>query len=169
MPRKRRRLKKKIKLLFTLLAIILIILFLILLINLKPKNNKTKSIINNDKEYISNILSYKLDESLDESLLKWISTNYNKNLLSELNDYLKNNKYDYSIWHKLTGNSLIVLKDLYNKKYDNISNVSINKDKNNNITINFIGDVSLADNWYIAPKYDERNKKLYGILSEDQV
>ena len=169
MPRKRRRLKKKIKLLFTLLAIILIILFLILLINSKPKNNKTKPIINNDKEYISNILSYKLDESLDESFLKWISTNYNKNLLSELNDYLKNNKYDYSIWHKLTGNSLIVLKDLYNKKYDNISNVSINKEKNNNITINFIGDVSLADNWYIAPKYDERNKKIYGILSEDIV
>ena len=36
-------------------------------------------------------------------------------------------------------------------------------------TISFVGDVSLADNWYIMPKYDERNKGIHGILSEDTV
>ena len=42
-------------------------------------------------------------------------------------------------------------------------------DKKETSTISFIGDVSLADNWYIMPKYDERKKGIYGILSEQTV
>jgi poly-gamma-glutamate synthesis protein (capsule biosynthesis protein) len=41
--------------------------------------------------------------------------------------------------------------------------------KKEEITLSFVGDVSLADNWYIMPEYDKRNKKVYGILSEEVV
>ena len=36
------------------------------------------------------------------------------------------------------------------------------------ITMSFVGDVSLADNWYIAPKYDERGG-INGILGENML
>jgi poly-gamma-glutamate synthesis protein (capsule biosynthesis protein) len=50
-----------------------------------------------------------------------------------------------------------------------MSNITIKDIKTNEISLDFIGDVSLADDWYIAPKYDERGKKIYGILSEEVV
>ena len=35
--------------------------------------------------------------------------------------------------------------------------------------MDFVGDVSLADNWAVAPQYDNRKKKVLGILSQDVV
>ena len=37
-----------------------------------------------------------------------------------------------------------------------------------NITLDFIGDVSLADNWYIAPKYDSRGG-ISGVLDDSML
>ena len=37
-----------------------------------------------------------------------------------------------------------------------------------NITLDFVGDVSLADNWYIAPKYDSRGG-ISGILGDSML
>ena len=81
---------------------------------------------------------------------------------------LDNNQYNETMWHNVTGNSYTVLNDLYQKAYDDMDNIKI-IDKTKENTISFVGDVSLADNWYIMPKYDERNKGIYGILSEDTV
>ena len=39
------------------------------------------------------------------------------------------------------------------------------EEKKQAVTISFVGDVSLADNWYIAPKYDSRGG-INGILGE---
>ena len=39
-------------------------------------------------------------------------------------------------------------------------NIIIKDTNTKEISLDFIGDVSLADNWYIAPKYDERGKKI---------
>ena len=165
MTRKKRKLKKNIKILLLIIPIILLLILLSYkIINKKEETPKKK---NNDKEIVNNILSYNID-NLDESFLKWVNSNY-KDSLAKINNYLKNNEYNPSIWHKYTGYSLIVLKDLYNNKYDNMNNITINNDENKEISINFIGDVSLADNFYIAPKYDERNKKILGILSKEVV
>ena len=69
------------------------------------------------------------------------------------------------MWHKATGYSYIVLNDLYNKKYDTMDNVKIIDSKDVS-TLSFVGDISLADNWFIAPKYDERGG-INGVLSSD--
>ena len=150
MVKRRRKIKRKVKIfIMVLLIIILSILVIIYLTNNKTSPKKVK--INKEKELISNILEKNIDSKIDEEFLKWISTNYKEESLSKLNDYLNNNEYNPNIWHKITGNSYIVLKDLYNKKYDNMNNITINNDKAKDITINFIGDVSLADNWYLDP------------------
>ena len=36
-------------------------------------------------------------------------------------------------------------------------------------SFSFVGDVSLADNWYITDEYDKRNKGIYGVLDKDVV
>ena len=72
------------------------------------------------------------------------------------------------MWHEVTGNSLLVLEDLYNKKYDNMNNVKILDNKENTL-LSFVGDISLADNFDIMPYYDSRGKGVYGILSTEVV
>lgn len=154
---------KKIIPLIILIASILT--YSILLSNYQNKDNshsnEVELLINNIKNKINN-------EKINENFLTWIYENYKIDALKKLESYIENNEYNDNIWHETTGNSYIVLNDLYNHTYDDLSNVKIiEEDKNN--TISFVGDVSLADNWYIMPKYDERNKGIYGILSEDAV
>ena len=54
------------------------------------------------------------------------------------------------------------------KKSDEISleESQATEEKKKPVTLSFVGDVSLADNWHIAPKYDERGG-IKGILGEN--
>lgn len=143
-------------------TILLVIIFSIFLFN----NKKTKEEIL--KEDITDVVFNKLkDKDISLEFIKWVNDNY-KDSLKELDNLLKNEEYNISMWHKTTGYSYIVLNDLYNKEYDNMNNVKVLPLKDESI-ISIIGDVSLADNWYIMPKYDERGKKVLGILSNDVV
>ena len=81
---------------------------------------------------------------------------------------MENDEYDVDVWHKVTGNSLIVLQDYYNKLYENIDNVKI-IDTVGDTTLSFVGDISLADDWEIIPYYDSRGQGVYGILGEEVV
>lgn len=162
--RKRRRLKRKF-----LYLIIIIALFIVAYFIFNKFYHKNNTISNKKEIDLVKIINDKIeDDNVDNNFLNWIKDKYGNKSLSKLNEELNNKDYDKSIWHKVTGDSYIVLMDLYNKKYDNMSNIKI-LDKKDNNTLSFIGDVSLADNWYIMPKYDERNKKIYGILSEEVV
>lgn len=119
------------------------------------------------KSTVVNILSYKL-ENIDENFLAWINQEYSYEVLAKLEKSLKENTYTPNTWHQLTSNSLIVLQD----KYNNITSSKtkeLTPKKNDETTLSFIGDVSLADNWYIMPKYDERSQKIHGILSPEVV
>ena len=66
----------------------------------------------------------------------------------------------------MTGYSYTVLQDFYQKKYDSMDNVTVLENKSDN-TISIVGDISLADNWAIMPKYDERGQGVLGILSPE--
>ena len=107
-------------------------------------------------------------KEITKDFLYWVKNNYGEKSIIKLKEEIKGNEYNEKIWHNVTGNSYIVLNDLYNKKYDNMNNIKI-INKQGTTTLGFVGDVSLADNWYIMPKYDERKKGIYGILSEDTV
>ena len=157
---------------FKIVYIIFIILFLLITgyvscLYLKDINNVVITEENDNKEELINYLYDSINDSLiTKEFLNYIALNYNVNTLDKLKDNLDN--YDKNLWHLLTGNSYIVLNDLFNNKYDNVDNVKIIDKKGENI-ISFVGDISLADNFYIMPKYDEREKGIYGILSSDVV
>ncbi len=152
-----------------IISIVLIITIYTIFFIINNKNNSQTIIKENVKEeLIENIKNNLKDYDITTDFLNWIYDNYNYNTIKKLDNYLQNNKYDEKIWHQITGKSFLVLNDLYNNKYDNMNNIKI-INKQGDTTISFVGDVSLADNWYIMPKYDERNKGIYGILSEDTV
>ena len=151
-----------------LLIVILISSITVVLWTVFTKENKTKRSTNEEKSEkdITLVIQERLEkENLSMDFLVWVRDNYDNSLI-DLNELLEKEEYNVSMWHKVTGNSFIVLNDLYNKTYDNMNNVKIIK-SNNPSTISIIGDVSLADNWYIMPKYDERGKGVLGILSEE--
>lgn len=167
--RTKRKLKKNVKLFLTLLIIITGITITYKMINSNEANQELKEPTRTSKEIITNILTYNIEESINEEFLQWINTEYSTKPLEELENYLKENEYNKSIWHKLTSKSLIVLQDEYNETTIKKSKELTPKQNTNEVLLSFVGDVSLADDWYIMPKYDERNKKVYGILSEDVV
>ena len=154
-----------------LLIILLFVLLFFLIFFLFIKQDKPKRKENNDEiveKDITEIVFEKLEDTgISKEFILWINDNY-EDSLEKLNDILNNREYNLSSWHKVTGYSYTVLNDLYNKKYDSMDNIKIMK-SNNPSTISIIGDVSLADNWYIMPKYDERGNKVLGILSEEVV
>ena len=148
-----------------LIFIALIVTYTILLSNYNNNNNNN---IDEKEEIINNILDKNNNEFITEDLLSWIYDNYKIETLKKLNTLIENNEFNETKWHDIIGLSYIVLKDKYNNVYKDMDNIKI-IDKSEESTISFVGDVSLADNWYIMPKYDERNKGIYGILSEDTV
>ena len=162
------KLKKWVKLFFIIIFILLLVFVVYKLFFTNKKDNKSdnkEEIVEKDIKDI--VYERLLDKNISMEFITWIDENYSDSLI-KLNELLNSNVYDISLWHKVTGNSWIVLNDLYDKKYENMNNIKIIQ-SNNPSTISIIGDVSLADNWYIMPKYDERGKNVLGILSEEVV
>ena len=153
---KKRKLKIWVRILF-----ILLIIGVVYTINIQKTNDdqiieKVAEEKVNIVDKVSNIIE------VDKEFLSWVNANYSGSLNSIYN-YVKDNEYNESIWHKYTGYSYKVLNDLYNN--EELSFVEAKDDTR----IHFVGDVSLADNWQIMPEYDKRNKGIYGILSEEVV
>ena len=142
-----------------LILIGLLITYAIIL--LKYQSNDISLLIENVENKINS-------EEIDDDFLMWVYDNYQVDTIKKIDSYLKDNDYNEKMWHKVTGNSYLVLNDLYHHNYDNMDNLKIINDSKDN-TISFAGDISLADDWYIMAKYDERKKGIYGILSEDAV
>lgn len=155
-----------------LLNIFLLITITAYILNTVINKNTNKNITNKFTDthdiIINNILSKEINEDINKDFLEWIYKSYGHKAIVKLNNEISNNTYSKNSWHNITGNSYLVLKDLFNNYYDNINNYKI-INKTGDVTLDFIGDVSLADNWYVMPKYDERNKKIFGILSEDTI
>lgn len=154
------RLRKKCKFLIFVFLVLIIVLVTFFVWPSNDIDSKNKD----DVDVVSSVHKKINSSSIDIDFIKWVNSNY-KGSISKMNALLNKDKYDVSMWHSVTGNSFIVLKDLYNKKYDSMDNVTIVKSKDVS-TLSFVGDVSLADNWFIAPKYDERGG-ISGILSDD--
>ena len=114
---------------------------------------------------INDVMNKLPNDDLDNNFLSWIYDNYHDNSLLKLKKILDNNAYSSDVWHDITGKSYIVLRDLYENKYLDNNRVKIINDTTH--TMSFVGDVSLADNWYIMPKYDERGRGILGIIDNE--
>lgn len=124
------------------------------------ENQNTQTVSNNYDEILTYFAE---DKNITSDFLEYIKNNYSDDLINKLAESLKNNKYQESFWHTYTGNSL---KTLIHLKEKNLENTKI-INKKSDITLSFVGDVSLADNWDIMPKYDERKIGIYGVLDEE--
>lgn len=124
------------------------------------ENQNTQTVSNNYDEILTYFAE---DKNITSDFLEYIKNNYSDDLINKLAESLKNNKYQESFWHTYTGNSL---KTLIHLKEKNLENTKI-VNKKGDITLSFVGDVSLADNWDIMPKYDERKIGIYGVLDEE--
>ena len=167
--RKNRRNFRKIKIVL-ILIITISLSGVSMYLNFQGNNTTTFNeleAVRTGEEIIDSILQYELAEGIDKHFLNWVNENYEKNTLEEIEKALIEGTYNNNIWHNLTSNSLLVLKDKYNNI--NSNRIKTINSKKEEIALSFIGDVSLADDWYIMPKYDERGKGIYGILSEDVV
>lgn len=157
----KRKLKKKVKIFIVIIFILTVVLGALLLF--KPSKNSVKKENKVDINIVDKVYKRINDDEINIEFLTWINKNY-KDSLNKINKLLKKDSYDRKMWHEATGNSFIVLKDLYENKYENMDNVKIISSKDQS-TISFVGDVSLADNWFIAPVYDERGG-ISGILGD---
>ena len=157
----KRKLKKKVKIFIVIIFILTVVLGALLLF--KPSKNSVKKENKVDINIVDKVYKRINDDEINIEFLTWINKNY-KDSLNKINKLLKKDSYDRKMWHEATGNSFIVLKDLYENKYENMDNVKIISSKDQS-TISFVGDVSLADNWFIAPVYDERGG-ISGILED---
>lgn len=138
--------------------------------NSHKENSKVSNSISQkeEKNYVKLILE-KNKVDIDEKFLNWVVSMYGNSFLEPLYESLEKGSYSQSIWHELTGNSYLVLQDLYHGFYQNNSSVTVVEGSKDSISISFAGDVSLADNWEIMPYYKSRNQGVYSILSEDIV
>lgn len=150
--------KKFIKNLFIIVIISASIIYFInnKNIDLKKYNNLKENFENTTLN--KDAFDFIEDNDIDINFYKWINKNFK--VSKKLIKILKDKDYTKDIWKQVSGYSFNALKFLYETNTTDINN-------KNDITISFIGDVSLADNWYIMPKYDEREKGVNGILSNE--
>ena len=168
--RKKKKLRKWVKLLFAVISLILLGFAITVSLpkDLDKKDNNEVDKIEEKKPSITEIVIEKLkDNNISDEFINWVNDTYPSSLY-KLNTYLEEKDYDETLWHDATGFSYKVLNDLFNKKYDSMDNVKILESKEI-AKMDFVGDVSLADNWAVAPQYDKRGKKVLGILSQEVV
>ena len=166
--KKKRKVKKWVKLLFSLITVGLLVFAITMAIPKDYNKDEKEETKEEEKPKITDIVYEKLkDKEIDKDFIIWVDNTY-KSSLYKLNTYLEEKEYDLTLWHDATGYSYKVLNDMYNKKYESMDNVKI-LDSKSISTIDFVGDVSLADNWAVAPQYDKRGKKVLGILSQEVV
>lgn len=158
---------KKNKIALFLFIILLITLFLLIFIYFYQSIHQEIQTKPKEENVIEEILKINQNEKITQDFLEWLEKEYGRTKLLSLKNYLNNN--EENIWHIIYNYSLNVLLDTYNNTYNDINNLKRIDTITNNIQLSFIGDVSLADNWYIVPKYQERKKQIYGILSEETV
>lgn len=111
---------------------------------------------------------------VNDDFLSWLCVNFSDDLLFELNNTLKAGAMPEDGWHSITGNTAIVLYDMYSGALDKSSpnyrdDITVIESDSADTVIRIVGDVSFADNWSIIPKLEQRGKGVYGILSEETV
>lgn len=154
------------------IIVVLILLMVIISVLLKGNNElkeKPNSFDNHQENinYVDKVFKYDfIKENYSLEFLNWLDEKYPK-AMEQIANLLDNNNFNESSWYDVTHNSIVVLKDLYNNAYENAFNVQIINNDKPEITLSFVGDVSLADNWSVMPKYDERKKGINGILTQE--
>ena len=157
MRKRRKRRRIKYNNIIKMFIFIMIVIFILIFNPLSIKKDNLK--VDKKKDIVERVYNSISKEEVSNDFLEWVYDTYGKDKFIKLENSVKDS-YSDKIWHDIYKYSYIVLMDMYNDKYKDINHVRVmDNDKNN--TISFVGDVSLADNWYIMPEYDKRGKKVF--------
>ncbi len=161
-----------------IIAVLLMLFFLTGCSGKNPeKNNITKNEVSAAKSEVLSLIG-SLDEYSKELIsadfLDWLCAKFGDETLFKLCETLEKNTFSQNTWHNITGNTAIVLNDMYSGALDKEShnykdNIKVIENTKDNTVIRIVGDVSFADNWKIAPAIESRGKGIYGVLSKETV
>ena len=130
------------------------------------ENNLDSGVLLDREDIVNEVMLY--DSSLDSDFIGYVYDEYGIDILNDVISCSEEKGYNKSIWHEVTGLSINVLYDYYNNEYENVDNVKT-IEVQGDITLSFVGDISLADDWEVIPYYDSRGEGVYGILGTEVV
>lgn len=111
---------------------------------------------------------------VDRAFLHWVSVQYGENVLLDIAYGLYEGNADGELWYELTGNSIHVLwltycQDMQYATYylENVHWLECASEEV--VTIDFIGDINLADEWHTMQALVERENGIYDCISTEVV
>lgn len=145
----------------------------------KPAKEETKEAINDLSKAYGIILEKGTREfyegyPVDQAFLMWLNKNFGDETIMDMAYRLYEGYGENDLWYRETGNTIHVLwlmycEDMQYATYG-LNNVywmeTANKDV---ITIDFTGDINLADDWYTMQEAATRENGIYDCISEEVV
>jgi poly-gamma-glutamate synthesis protein (capsule biosynthesis protein) len=113
-----------------------------------------------------------LDYPINDAFLLWVTANYGEKTVQRLAEHVQSGTTDASLWYDLTGSSVHVLWLEYCRSLNYssylLSNVTwVDCADNNEVTMDFIGDINFGEDWYTTGALDERGGELESCISPE--
>lgn len=145
----------------------------------KPVKDDTKKAITDLSNAFDIILSSGTKEfyggyPIDQAFLLWMNKTFGDEMIMDIAYRMYEGYGQADLWYRETGNTLHVLwlmycEDLQYATYY-LENVHWMEDtEGETITIDFTGDINLADDWYTMTEAATRENGIYDCISEDVV
>lgn len=138
---------------------------------------ETKHVLTNLKQEFQTILEQSARDffagySINESFLLWINAQFGDDAIKTIAHEVEAGNADSAFWYELTGKSIHVLWLEYCKSLNYssylLSNVSwIECSSQDEIVIDFIGDINFGENWHTTNALDENGGSLTSGISEE--
>lgn len=111
---------------------------------------------------------------VDHAFLHWLSVQYGEDMILDIAYTLYEGNVDADIWYEMTGNSMHVLwltycQDMQYATYylENVHWLECASDEI--VTIDFTGDINLADEWHTMQALTQRENGIYDCISTEVV
>lgn len=144
--------------------------------DLEPVKEETKVVISDMSKAFALLLekgtrSFYEGYPVDDSFLHWINNNYGDAVMMDLAYRLYEGYDNPALWYGETGNTMHVLwlnycKDLQFATYY-LENVHWIECSSNTVTIDFTGDINLADDWYTMQAVAAKNNGIYDCIAPE--
>ncbi len=145
---------------------------------LEPVKDETKNAINDMSKAFEIMLErgtkyFYEGYPVDYSFLHWINSNYGDDVILDLAYRLYEGYDNIALWYSKTGNTMHVLwlkycKDLQFATYY-LENVQWLECADDVVTIDFTGDINLADDWYTMKAAETKTNGIYDCIAPEIV
>lgn len=109
---------------------------------------------------------------VDEAFLSWVTANFQEDIIFQLADVVATGQMDSELWYEWTGNSIHVLWNMYCRD-TGFQSYCLERvywkecASEDEIVLDFIGDVNFAEEWSTIKYLDKQVDGLYDCLSRE--